>query len=58
MQIFHNYWTRLSVIWKIIKTEVVLSAEAVARRQVTQTEAFIIFDITRKPNSIIIILRY
>ena len=55
LHIFNNYWMRLSGISRIIEAEVgVIRSRRL--RQITLTEASIILDIPRKPNSIIILL--
>ena len=55
-QIINNYWMRLSGISRIIEAEVRVICRSRRLRQVTLTEASIILDIPRKPNSIIILL--
>jgi len=46
--IFNNYWMRLSMIWRIMQIE-----ESVIRPwRIRLSEIFVIFHITRKPNSI------
>ena len=54
--IFNNYWMRLSGISRIIEAEVGVICRSRRLRQITLTEASIILDIPRKPNSIIILL--
>ena len=55
-QIFNNCWMRLSGISRIIEAEVGVISRSCRLRQMTLTEASIILDIQRKPNSIIILL--
>ena len=50
--IFNNYWMRLSGILRIIEAEVCVICRSRRLRQITLTEASIIFDISRKLNSI------
>ena len=50
--ISNNYWMRLSGILRIIEAEVCVICRSRRLRQITLTEASIIFDISRKPNSI------
>ena len=52
----NNYWMRLSMISKIIKAEVCVIYRRWRLTWITQTEALIILDIIRKPNSIIVLL--
>ena len=54
--IINNYWMRLSGISRIIEAEVGVICRSRRLRQITLTEASIILDIPRKPNSIIILL--
>ena len=54
--IFNNYWMRLSGISRIIEAEVGVICGSRRLRKITLTEASIILDIPRKPNSIIILL--
>ena len=56
IRIFNNYWMRLSGISRIIEAEVGVIFRSRRLRQITLTEASIILDIPRKPNSIIILL--
>ena len=56
LQIINNYWMRLSGISRIIEAEVGVICRSRRLRQITLTEASIILDIARKPNSIIILL--
>ena len=57
-RIINNYWMRFSVILRIIKAEVCVICRNRRLKQVTPTEALIILDITRKPNSMIILLSH
>ena len=54
--ILNNYWMRSSRIWGIIKAEVCVICRSRRLRQITQTEALIIAQIVREPNSIIVLL--
>ena len=54
--IINNYWMRLSGISRIIEAQVGVICRSRRLRQITLTEASIILDIPRKPNSIIILL--
>ena len=54
--IINNYWMRLSGISRIIEAEVGVICRSCRLRQITLTEASIILDIPRKPNSINILL--
>ena len=54
--VFNKYWMRLSGISRIIEAEVGVICRSRRLRQITLTEASIILDIPRKPNSIIILL--
>ena len=54
--IFNNYWMRLSGISRIIEAEVGVICRSRRLRKITLTEASVILDIPRKPNSIIILL--
>ena len=54
--IINNYWMRLCGISRIIEAEVGVICWSRRLRQITLTEASIIFDIPRKPNSVIISL--
>ena len=56
IQLFNNYWMRLSMIARIIKAEVCVICRSRRLRRITQTEALIILAIMRKPNPIIVLL--
>ena len=56
IKIINNYWMRLSGISRIIEVEVGVICRSRRLRQITLTEASIILDTPRKPNSIIILL--
>ena len=56
LQLFNNYWMRLSMIARIIKAEVCVICRSRRLRRITQTEALIILAIMRKPNPIIVLL--
>ena len=55
-QILNNYWMRLSMIARIIKPKFCVICRNRSLRRITQTKAFIILTIMRKPNSIIVLL--
>ena len=50
----NNYWMRLSMISRIIQTSVNVICRRL--RRITLTEVWIILDIMRKPNPIIVLL--
>ena len=52
----NNYWMRSSRIWEIIKAEVCVICRSRKLRQITQTVTWIISNILREPNSIIVLL--
>ena len=54
--IINNYWMRLSMISRIIQTEVMVICRSQRVRRITLTEVWIILDIVRKPNPIIVLL--
>ena len=54
--LINNYWMRLSMISRIIQTEVNVICRSRRLRWITLAEVWIILDIMRKPNPIIILL--
>ena len=55
-KLVNNYWMRLSMISRIIQTEVNVICRSRRLRRITLTEVWIILDIMRKPNPIIVLL--
>ena len=55
-QQINNYWMRLTMIPRIIQTEVNVICRSRRLRRITLTEVGIILDIMRKPNPIIVLL--
>ena len=56
MLIINNYWMRLSMMSRIIQTEVKVIFRSRKLRRITLTEVWIILGIMRKPNPIIVLL--
>ena len=54
--LINNYWMRLTMISRIIQTEVNVICRSRRLRRITLTEVWIILDIMRKPNPIIVLL--
>ena len=54
--IINNYWTRLSMKSRIIRTEVNVICRSRSLRRITLTVVWIILDIMGKPNPIIVLL--
>ena len=55
-RIINNYWMRLSIITRIIQTRVNLICRNLRLRRITLTEVWVILDIMRKCNPIIVLL--